>query len=125
MTRKHFYEELVGSMRQDLLDLAGELADTYRDIRPFRSAPPAPSRRQQATAFLGMSQQDRQALALQIGPEKYQGMVLENLNQLVEMVGPGAQKLLPYLMAPTPSAPEPDRDTLEAELLGMLDSAEE
>lgn len=123
---QHFFDDLVDLMKEDLATMSEVLSDTFVDFKPFRPRPKQPSPKQQAMAFLGMSQEARQRLALDVGPEAYQSQVMDYMTDLVGTIGPGAQKLLPYFMAPMdPGDMEPDRGTLEAELMDMLNAPED
>lgn len=123
---QHFFDELVDLMKDDLATMADALSDTFVDFKPFRPQPKQPTPKQQSLAFLAMPQEARQKMAMEVGPEAYQAQVMDYMNDLVSTIGPGAQKLLPYFMAPMePSDMEPDRGTLEAELMDMLNSPED
>ena len=127
MTRnQHFFDDLVEGMKGDLATMAEVLSDTFVDFKPFRPKLKQPTPKQEALAFLAMPQQARQKLAMEVGPEAYQAQVMDYMTDLVSTIGPGAQKLMPYLMAPMdPGDMEPDRGTLEAELMDMLNTPED
>ena len=125
MTKQHWMDELVEAMRGDRHAMMKDLRDVYTDIRPLRGAAQKMAPKQELQAFMGMQQEDRLRMATEMGPEEYQKFVMGKMNQMVSSMGPAAQKMLPYLLAPIEHVDsEIDRDTLETELMGMLNSEE-
>lgn len=115
-------DEITTAMRADRKELTRDLKNTFKDVRPLRSTIKRPTPKQELAAFMGMTQTEREQLAMEIGPEEYSNFVMGKMNQLVQSLGPAAQSLQPYLLAPIQAleSGEVDRDTLESEVMAML-----
>lgn len=124
MTREHWLDGLVAGMREDRKAISEGIKDTYKDIYPLRGAVRKPSPKQELQAFMGLSQEERLNMAIEMGPEGYSQYVMDKMKSLVNTYGHAAQQMLPYLLAPAnfleEQNAEPDRDTMEAEIMGML-----
>jgi hypothetical protein len=122
--KMHILDEVALSLKDEVAEMADALSGTFIDTVPLGQTP-QPTKRQKLTRFLGMDQQDKVALANSMGPEAYNQFVSEQMATLYSEFGPAAQKLMPYFYGGLgDTSEEPlDRDTLEAELLNIIEGA--
>lgn len=116
---KHWTELLRESIAAELNELAAEAKNIFSDIRP---RPRKLSRRERVAQFLSMTREQRQQLYAEMGPEEYGAFVQRNLDDLVSLIGPAANALLPYFYAdgmPLEAVSESAAD-IEQQLTSML-----
>lgn len=120
--RNHVLDQLVQGMREALEDSVTSIRELFSDEPPMRGKEPRISPRQELAIFLGMPPEEKQRVAMEMGPEAYNQYVIDMYNRLYQMVGPVAGQVLPELISPIEDAAQQpiDRDTLEADLLNLL-----
>jgi hypothetical protein len=95
-SRKHWTETIATELRKELGQMAEVTKGVFADVRP---KPRRMSPKEKVAQFLSMPREQRQQLYADLGPEQYAEFIDENMNSLVNMIGPAAKNLMPYFYA--------------------------
>lgn len=119
MARRHFLDEVIQDLRNELEDMSEAARGTFKDLVPLGHKPI--TRKQRVARFLGLDQQQRLQLFNELGPEQFNSFVMKQVDDLTEMVGPAAQNLIPYFFSGIPTEmDEPTPDDIMEELTDIL-----
>lgn len=113
--KQHWTESLAEELKAELSQMAEAGRLVFADLRPPERKP---SRQQRVTEFLQMTREQRQQLYANMGPEEYARFLDDNMNDLVNTIGPAASKVLPYLYAD--GIPQQDFQSAEQEAQNFL-----
>ena len=99
-----------GFMRNEISKFAVDAAATFKTLRPVPVQPQGPTPKQQVNEFLNMPREQRQALAMEMGPEAYQGHVEKMMDIANQEYGINSAGLLEYFAGDAPAAPTWEED---------------
>lgn len=119
----HWTDDLRSTLQHEILTLGEAGKAVFGDLHPKAKAP---SLRQQVNDFLAMPLQERQQVALQLGPEGYKDWLDTNINNAMKVIGPGAAALYPYFQSDMPmpqEQPDPEMEVMQI-LAEALDGEE-
>jgi len=94
--RKHWTQVIGDELQNELGQMAEATRGVFSDVRP---KPRRMSPKERVARFLSMGRAQRQQLFADMGPEAYSEFLDDNVNQLVNMIGPAAKNLMPYFYA--------------------------
>jgi hypothetical protein len=91
--RSHWTQVIGDELKTELGQIAEATRGVFADVRP---RPRRLTSKERVAQFLSMGRDQRQQLYADMGPEAYSAFLDDNMNQLVNMIGPAAKNLMPY-----------------------------
>lgn len=96
MNRKHWSQTIADDLRAEAARMSEAARGVFADIR---QKPRTLTVRERTSQFLNMTREQRQQAYADMGPQEYARFLDDNMNNLISMIGPAAQSLMPYFYA--------------------------